>query len=99
MIDPAIGWIEIRTVPLARADLVANQVELAWLICYPLSSEAIVDKVYDFLAKFRDMIANDYRIMVRPITSKGLQANSILERMHQMVRNILRTFKAQDISG
>ena len=28
MIDPATGWIEIRYVPEARADLVANQVEL-----------------------------------------------------------------------
>ena len=29
MIDPATGWIEIRTVPSAWADLVANQVKLA----------------------------------------------------------------------
>ena len=26
MIDPATGWIEIHSVPEARADLVANQV-------------------------------------------------------------------------
>ena len=31
MIDPATGWIEINSVLEARADLVANQVELAWL--------------------------------------------------------------------
>ena len=30
MIDPVTGWIEIHTVPSARTDLVANQVELAW---------------------------------------------------------------------
>ena len=29
MIDPATGWIEIRTVPTARIDLVSNQIELA----------------------------------------------------------------------
>ena len=29
MIDPATAQIEIRSVPKARADLVANQVELA----------------------------------------------------------------------
>ena len=29
MIDPATGWIEIHSVPEARADLVTNQVELA----------------------------------------------------------------------
>ena len=29
MIDPAMGWIEIYSMPEARADLVDNQVELA----------------------------------------------------------------------
>ena len=38
MIDPATGWIEIRIVPSARADLVSNIVELAWLTRYPLPS-------------------------------------------------------------
>ena len=28
MIDPATGWVEIRAAPSARADLVAQQVEL-----------------------------------------------------------------------
>ena len=31
MIYPATGWKEICSVPEARADLVANQVGLAWL--------------------------------------------------------------------
>ena len=35
MIDSATVWIEIRSVPEARADLVVNQVELAWLTRYP----------------------------------------------------------------
>ena len=29
MTDPATGWIEIRSLPEARADLVANKIELA----------------------------------------------------------------------
>ena len=36
MIDRATGWIEIRTVPSACADLVSNIVELACLTRYPL---------------------------------------------------------------
>ena len=36
MIDPATGWIEIRSVPEARVDLVVNLVELVWLTRYPL---------------------------------------------------------------
>ena len=42
MIDPATGWIEICSVPEARADLVANQVELAWLTRYPLPNKITV---------------------------------------------------------
>ena len=37
MIDPATDWIEIRTVPSARADLIANQVELVETSCMSLS--------------------------------------------------------------
>ena len=39
MIDPTTSWIEIRSVPKARAGLVANQVELSWLTRYPLPNE------------------------------------------------------------
>ena len=44
MADPAIGWIEIRTVPSAQVDLIANQVELAWPTRYPFPSKVVVDK-------------------------------------------------------
>ena len=45
MIDPVMGWIEILSVPEARADLVTNQVELAWLTRYPLPNKITVDRV------------------------------------------------------
>ena len=35
MIDRVSGWLEIHSVPEARADLVANQEELVWLTRYP----------------------------------------------------------------
>ena len=44
IIDPVTGWIEIHAVPEARADLVANQVELAWLTRYPLLNKITVDR-------------------------------------------------------
>ena len=97
MIDPATGWIEIRTVPSARADLVANQVELAWLTRYPIPNKVIMDRGNEFLAEFREMMINDYGITVKPITSKNLQANVILEQVHQTIGNILRTFKVQNM--
>ena len=38
------------------------------------------------------MIEQDYGITRRPITTQNPQANSILERAHQTIGNILRTF-------
>ena len=70
MIYPATDWIEICTVPSARADLVANHIELAWLMCYPLPCKVILDRGNEFLAKFREKMINDYSIMVKPITSR-----------------------------
>jgi len=95
MIDPATGWVEIRAVPSARADLVANQVELAWLTRYPLPSKVIVDRGREFFAEFQTMMRHDYDIKVRPITTCNPQANAILERVHQTIGNIIRTFKIQ----
>ena len=59
MINPATGWIEKHFVPEARANLVANQVELAWLIRDPLPNEITVDRGKELLAEFKTMMAND----------------------------------------
>ena len=95
MIDSATGWVEICAVPSARADLVANQVELAWLTRYPLPSKVIVDRGKELFAEFKTMMSNDYSIKVRPITTRNPQANAILERVHQTIGNIICTFKIQ----
>ena len=97
MIDPATGWIEIRAFLAVWADLVVNLLELAWLTRYPLPSKVIVDRGNEFLAEFRNMITDDYGIRVKSITSRNPQANSILERVHQTIGNILHTFKIQDM--
>ena len=52
MIDSATGWIEICSVPEARADLVANEAELAWLTRYPLSNKITVDRDKECLVEF-----------------------------------------------
>ena len=56
MIDPAMGWVEIRAVPSARADLVAQQVELGWLTRYTLPETIILDRDNEFLAEFKTMV-------------------------------------------
>ena len=62
-----------------------------------LPNKVIVDRGNEFLAKFREIIINDYNITVKPITFRNLQANAILEIVHQTIGYILRTFKVQNM--
>ena len=52
-IDLARFWIEIRSVPETRVDLVTNQVGLAWLTIYLLSSRIIVVRSKVFLIELK----------------------------------------------
>ena len=92
MIGPTTGWIEIRSVPVARADLVANQVGLAWLTRHPLPNKIMVDICKLFLGEFQTLMANDYRIPCNSISVRNPQANAIVERVYQTIGNIIINF-------
>ena len=78
--------------PEARADLVANQIEMIWLTRYPLPNKITLDTDKELLAEFKTMIANYYGISWNTISVRNLQANAIAERVHQTIGNIIRTF-------
>ena len=98
MIDPATGWFEICQVPgTKRADVVANLVEQTWLTRYPWPQEVTFDRGTEFMAEFSAMLVNDYGIKKKPITKRNPQANAIVERVHQTIGNMIRTFQVQDL--
>ena len=43
------------------------------------------------------MIVNHYRIPCNSISVRNPQANTIVERVHQTIGNIIRTFKIQEM--
>ena len=93
MIDPTTGWFEIAEVPgTKRADYASNIVEQKWLTRYPWPEEITLDRGTEFMAEFNKMIQEDYNIIKKPITKRNPQANSIVERVHQTIGNMLRTF-------
>ena len=97
MIDPATGWSKLCTVSSIQADLVSNQVELAWLTMYLLPCKDKVDQENKLSAEFQTIIQAYYAMRVKTITSRNPQASSILERAHQIIDNTTHTFIVQDI--
>ena len=93
MIDPATGWFEMAPTFKKDAGTIANIVESTWMTRYPLPQELIYDRGTEFLGEFARMVAEDYGIKRRPTTTRNPQANAILERSHQTLGNMLRTFE------
>ena len=91
MIDPATGWFEMREIPNKRADTIANIVEQAWLTRYPWPTQVIFDQGSKFMAEFAAMVRDDYGIKRKPITKRNPQANAMIERVHQVLGNLIRT--------
>jgi transposase InsO family protein len=96
MVDPVTGWFEMSELKTKSADVVANLVETTWLTRYPWPTQIILDRGTEFMAEFARMIVEDYGIKKKPITTRNPQANAILERLHQTLGNIIRTFKVQN---
>ena len=96
MIDPATGWFEMKNIPTKQGDIISNVIEPTWLTRYPWPTQIIVDRGKEFMKEFISMIKHDYNIKRKVITTRNPQANSILERVHQTVGNILRTFRMHD---
>ena len=49
------------------------------------------------MSKVSQLIKNDYGIKKRPITARNPQVNAIIERVHQTIANIIRTFDLNNI--
>jgi hypothetical protein len=96
MIDPATGWFEMKNIPTKQADIISNVIEQTWLTKYPWPTQIIVDRGKEFMKEFISMIKNDYNIKRKVVTTRNPQSNSILERVHQTVGNILHTFQMHD---
>jgi hypothetical protein len=45
------------------------------------------------------MVSNDYGIKRKPTTVRNPQANTILERIHQTIGNIIRTYDIYNNEG
>jgi Integrase core domain. len=104
-IDPATGWFEIAEVPTydleevkagnkeyidktsARISLLFNNY---WLSRYPRPVEVVYDNGSEFKKDFQPLI-EDFDIKPKCTTVENPQANAPVERVHQVIHNMIRT--------
>ena len=105
MIDPATGWFEVVELPLtdvvsekgdvsekfdktsARISRLINQ---CWLSRYPRPRYVIYDNGSEFKLHF-ERLFDDFGVKRKPTTIRNPQANAILERIHGVLGNMMRT--------
>ena len=97
MIDPATGWLEIAEIKDKSSFAVAKAAEKRWFMRYPWPSSIILDRGKEFMGDFKRMIAEDFGIKRKPITTRNPQANAMIERAHQTIGHILRSFQIQNL--
>ena len=99
MIDPATSWLEIRSIETKSADVISNVIEQAWFTRYPWPSQVVMDRGSEFMAEFAQTIQEEYGIKKKRITTRNPQANSIIERIHQTIGQMLRTMDISHFSA
>ena len=57
-----------------------------------------MDRSTEFMAEFADMITTTYGIKRKVISTRNPQANAVVERVHQVIGNMLRTFELNQLS-
>ena len=90
--DPATGWFEITEVPtIDRSSArVSNLFNDVWLARYPRPHKVIFDNGSEFKKDFLPLL-KDFVIKPTATSVKNPQANAAVERIHQVVGNMMRT--------
>ena len=107
MIDPVTSWFEIVQIPVIevrnpktkekelKIDITSARISQlfnnTWLCRYPRPGECIYDNGSEFKLYFKQL-CNQYDLKQKPTSKKNSQANSVLERVHQVVANMLRSY-------
>ncbi len=63
---------------------------LLYVVQWPTT--VIVDRGTEFLAKVGEMIQKDFSLTKKDITMQNLQPNSIIEQVHQTIRNMIQSY-------
>jgi hypothetical protein len=92
MIDPATGWFEVQAVQSAASAPVMAAFDDIWLSRYPRPEYLGFDGGSEFKSVFEEMRKN-YGMKKKQSTPYNPQSNGIIERVHQVLNDAIRTFE------
>jgi transposase InsO family protein len=97
IIDPVIntGWFEIVEATNNSATSIQDLFHNSWLARYLRPQFTVFDNGGEFKREFKQMCDN-YGIKAKPTTSHNPQANAIIERVHKVVIDMLRSFDLEN---
>ena len=95
MIDPVTNWFEIARIINPSSEECQRAFDSTWIARYPRPKEIGFDNGSEFKALFMDLCDN-MSLKRKPTTDYNPQSNAIIERIHQVLGNQLRTFELEN---
>ena len=94
MIDPATGWFEVKDIPEPTSDACQAVFDDVWLAHYPRPQYIGLDNGSENKAVFKELVSN-MGLKEKPSTTYNPQSNGIIERVHQVLSDSLKTFETE----
>ena len=95
MIDPATGWFEMKEIDAPDSASTSAAMDDVWFSRYPQPRTIGFDGGSEFKSIFEETIEN-YGLEKATTTAYNPQANGIIERVHQVLNDALRTFELEE---
>ena len=95
MIDPATGWFEMKEIEAPDSASTSAAMDDVWFSRYPRPKIIGFDGGSEFKSVFAETIAN-YGLEAAITTAYNPQSNGIIERVHQVINDALRTFELEE---
>ena len=94
MIDPTTGWFEVKDISEPSAEACQNVFDDVWIARYPRPQYIGFDNGSENKAVFKELCDN-MGIKTKLSTTYNPQCNGIIERIHQVLNDSLRTFELE----
>jgi len=96
MTDPVTGFFETAEIGEKTADTIANWLKLHWLTQCPWPTEITMDKGKEFAREVSETLKNEHGIKRKIVTSRNPQSNSMIERCHKTLHNMIHSAQIRD---